>query len=144
MNRRVEITPISEFEFNLLKEAKVIEAKPKVKTQQKVTLGKEKSESEKSIHIVKKKETLYSIAKLYSISLEQLLIDNELEKTSITSIGQQIKILINKNHYYKVQKEDTLYSIALKHQLTIDELKALNNLKSNLIFIGQELKISKQ
>lgn len=144
LNRRVEITPISEFEFNLLKEVKATEDNPKFKAQQKVTFVKENSESTKSIHVVKKKETLYGIAKMYSISLEQLLIDNELEKNSIISVGQQLKISTNKNHYYKVQKEDTLYSIALKHQLTIDELKALNNLKSNLIFIGQELKISNQ
>ena len=42
---------------------------------------------------------------------------------------------------YKVQKGDTLWNIAKKNNITVDELKRLNNLNSNLLYIGQELKI---
>lgn len=42
---------------------------------------------------------------------------------------------------YKVVAGDTLYSIATKHNTTVEELRALNNLTSNFIFVGQELRV---
>ena len=46
------------------------------------------------------------------------------------------------DEYYKVIKGDSLYSIAKKFNITVDKLKQLNNLKSNLINVGDLLKIS--
>ncbi len=43
---------------------------------------------------------------------------------------------------YVVQKGDTLWSIARKVGLSVDELKSLNNLTSNTISIGQQLKLN--
>lgn len=43
--------------------------------------------------------------------------------------------------YYIVKKGDSLWSIAKKYNMTVDELKSINNLKSNLLSIGQRLKI---
>ena len=45
-----------------------------------------------------------------------------------------------KNHI--VQSGDTLYNISKKYKTSIDELKKMNNLTSNLIILGQELKVS--
>ena len=42
---------------------------------------------------------------------------------------------------YTVQKGDSLYVIANKYGITVDELKAANNLSSNLLNVGQILKI---
>lgn len=42
---------------------------------------------------------------------------------------------------YKVVAGDTLYSIATKHNTTVEELRTLNNLTSNFIFVGQELRV---
>ena len=42
--------------------------------------------------------------------------------------------------YYKVVKGDTLTSIAKKKKTTVKKIKQLNNLKSNLIKVGQKLK----
>lgn len=42
---------------------------------------------------------------------------------------------------YTVQKGDSLWSIAKKYNTTVEELKAANNLSSNLLSIGQVLKI---
>lgn len=43
---------------------------------------------------------------------------------------------------YVVQKGDTLWSIAKKFNLGVDELKEINDLTSNTISIGQQLKIT--
>ena len=45
---------------------------------------------------------------------------------------------------YIVQKGDTLWSIARKAGLTVDELKEINNLTSNMLSIGQQLKLKKE
>ena len=43
--------------------------------------------------------------------------------------------------YYTVTKGDSLWSIARKFNTTVDKLKELNNLSSNLLSVGQTLKI---
>ena len=45
------------------------------------------------------------------------------------------------DEYYTVQKGDSLWSIAKKLNTTVDKLKSINNLSSNLLSIGQRLKI---
>ncbi|MDO6737678.1 LysM domain-containing protein [Wenyingzhuangia sp. 2_MG-2023] len=45
-----------------------------------------------------------------------------------------------KNHHI-VQQKETLYSISKKYGLTVDALKKMNDLRSNDISIGQELRI---
>lgn len=44
---------------------------------------------------------------------------------------------------YIVKKGDTLYSIARQNNISVSSLKKLNNLRSNIISIGQQLKIKK-
>lgn len=43
---------------------------------------------------------------------------------------------------YKVVSGDTLSKIANKHNLTVAKLKSINNLTSDLIYVGQVLKVS--
>ena len=43
---------------------------------------------------------------------------------------------------HKVTKGDTLWSISQKYNTTVDRLKSLNNLKNNVLSIGQILKIT--
>lgn len=49
--------------------------------------------------------------------------------------------LNEESDYYVVKKGDSLWNIAKKYNMTVDELKSINNLKSNLLSIGQRLKI---
>ena len=44
--------------------------------------------------------------------------------------------------YYTVKKGDTLWDIANKYGTTVSKLKSLNNLKSNVLQVGQTLKVS--
>ena len=47
-----------------------------------------------------------------------------------------------KVEYYTVKAGDSLYGIANKYGMTVDELKKINNLTSNLLTVGQILKVS--
>ena len=47
----------------------------------------------------------------------------------------------NDNNSYIVKKGDSLYSIARTYNTSINDLKSINNLSSNLLSIGQTLKI---
>ena len=93
-------------------------------------------------YTVKKGDTLYGISKKYNISVDTLKSLNNLTD-NILSIGQ-ILLLEPSNEVentYIVKKGDTLYSIARKNNTTVDTIKNLNNLTSNLISLGQELKL---
>lgn len=92
------------------------------------------------IYIVKKGDSLYSIAKKYNTTVDNLMKENNL-KSTLLNIGDVLKIPSNNLDSYIVQKGDTLYSISKKFNISVNELKSLNNLTSNLLSIGQVLKI---
>ena len=96
-------------------------------------------------YIVSKGDTLYSIAKKYNITVNQLKDYNNL-KTNTLKIGQVLKIPTKSDEAspystYVVQKGDSLWSISRKFNTSVNELKTLNNLSSNLLSIGQILKL---
>lgn len=110
---------------------------------------KEIYEEEENIYIVKKGDSLYSIANKYNTTVEELKRINNLT-SNILSIGQVLKLPSDKANNvekeentisYTVQKGDSLYSIARKYDTTIDRIKDLNNLTTNLLSIGQVLLI---
>lgn len=99
------------------------------------------------VHIVKKGETLYRLSKTYNLSVNELKRINHLD-SNIIKVGQELNISIDlvkkdtsTNSVWTVSKGDTLYSIAKKNGTSVDEIKALNGLTSNLIKIGQKLKL---
>ena len=104
-------------------------------------------------YIVKKGDTLYSIATLYGVSINDLKNSNNLS-SDILSIGQEIKIpsgesiitpseddIINEDNTYIVQRGDTLYSISRKFNIPINDIKINNNLTSDILKVGEVLKI---
>ena len=97
-------------------------------------------------YIVKSGDTLWGIAKKYDISVNELKDANNLTSNTLT-IGQSLYIpkketTPSQNEVYIVKSGDSLYSIAKKYNTTVDELKRLNNLTSNMLSIGQKLKVS--
>ena len=86
---------------------------------------------------------MYSIAQKYNTTVDELKKLNNLT-SNLLSIGQSLKIPTkSENNYieYTVKKGDNLYSIARNYGLTQSELMDYNNLTSNLLSIGQILKI---
>ena len=97
---------------------------------------------------VKKGDTLWSIARQFGVTVNQIKEVNNLKNNTI-SIGTLLYIPTKETEkvtkdVYTVKKGDTLYSIAKKYYLTVDELKELNNITDNTISIGQKLYVSKE
>ena len=112
-------------------------------------------------YTVEKGDNLYKIAKLYNISVDTIIKDNNLTSNNL-SLGQNLKIRVPSSNLeveecfgeeyippssslltntYTVQKGESLYSIAKKFNTSVDILKSLNNLVSNSLSIGQKLKV---
>ncbi len=102
------------------------------------------AESESDYYIVVKGDTLYKIANQFGLSVDELKKLNNLNSDTL-SIGQKLLLKPSAGKditdTYTVKAGDSLYQIARKYNTTVDELKRLNNLTSNLLSIGQVLKI---
>ena len=94
-------------------------------------------------YVVKKGDTLYSIARKYNTSVDNLKSINNITTDSL-AIGQIIKLPSTSStasDTYIVKKGDSLYSIARTYNTSVDKLKEINNLTSNALAIGQVLKL---
>lgn len=92
-------------------------------------------------YIVKKGDSLYSIARTYNTSVDKLKEINNLTSNAL-AIGQVLKLPssnASENVVYTVKKGDSLYSIAREYGTTVDAIKKLNNITSNTLSIGQKL-----
>lgn len=95
--------------------------------------------SNKGIYTIKKGDTLYSIAKKYNTTPDELKKANALTNDILT-IGKNLIIpSIDLNETYTIKPGDTLYSIARKYNTTPSELKRINNLTSDILSIGNSL-----
>ena len=104
---------------------------------------KDSSNNGKTTYTVQKGDSLWVIANKYGITTEELKSYNNL-KSNLLSIGQVLKIPQGKTsteNIYTVKKGDSLWTIANRYNTTVEKIKVLNNLTSNLLSIGQQLKI---
>lgn len=113
-------------------------------------------------YIVKSGDTLYKIANMFDMSVDEIKNINNLTSNNL-SVGQILRVKKQigntetengeilecygtgfsepKYQTYTVVKGDSLYVIAKKFGTTVDNLISLNNLKTNSLSIGQVLKI---
>lgn len=93
------------------------------------------------IHIVQPGDTIWSVANLYGISIEQLIKDNGLENLPNLILGQSL-VIIADQVLYSVQPGDTLFSIGRKFGISPAAIASFNNLNSSdLIYPGMILVI---
>lgn len=101
---------------------------------------------EYSTYIVKTGDTLYEIASSNNTTVDRLIEYNNLSSSIITP-GQTILIPVSaeteEEDYvtYTIKAGDNLYAISRNYGLTVDELMRFNNLNTNILNIGQTLKI---
>lgn len=119
------------------------------------------SNKDKTIHkkangtyVVKKNDSLWSIANAHNITIAKLRSINHLTG-SVIYIGQTLKVegraSVNAEHKnsssapkkstYTVQAHDSLWRIATRNKMTVNQLKSMNHLVSDAIYVGQTLKL---
>ncbi|MCY7797955.1 putative peptidoglycan endopeptidase LytE [Bacillus licheniformis] len=100
---------------------------------------------------VKKGDTLWGFSKKYGTSVSKIKQENKLN-SDIIYIGQRLSINGSSSSSsakasqassatHKVVKGDSLWKISRTYGMTVNELKSLNGLKTDLIRIGQVLKV---
>ncbi|HMG89968.1 MAG TPA: LysM peptidoglycan-binding domain-containing protein, partial [Chryseolinea sp.] len=108
----------------------------------------------KEEHVVETGETLYGIAKIYSLEVMDLVGWNNLNLQDGIRPGQVIKLKENQpvetdrevsqkniEIVHVVKSTDTLYSVARKYNVTIQELMEWNNKKDFTLAVGEKLTI---
>ena len=96
------------------------------------------SRNNSDFYIIKRGDTLWSIAKKNNITVNDLMTYNNLKSINL-SIGDKLQIPNTNRIYYTVKEGDTIFSIAAANNLSVEELKNLNNLTSNAVTLGEEL-----
>ena len=118
---------------------------PKAKVQQ----------SGNRIHKVAPKETLFSISKLYDVSVDEIKAWNNLKDNSLAT-GQELIIkkkttviastpapeVKSPKGVHTVAAKETLYSIARQYGITVQQLKEWNGIAGSDVSIGQTLFIT--
>ena len=61
--------------------------------------------------------------------------------SSVAPVKKKVAEVAEDGEYYIVKPKDTMFSIAYIFGMTVDELMKLNNLKSNVVTVGQKLKV---
>ena len=105
--------------------------------------GSVNPQEDTSVHIVKKGETLLSVAKKYSLSVEQLREMNNL-RTKRIKVGRRLVVKQAPPESYCVKKGDSIWSIARRFNLDPDELVDINNLETDALTPGQKILLAEE
>jgi membrane-bound lytic murein transglycosylase D len=111
-------------------------------------------------HKVEAKETLYSISKIYSVEVMDIVNWNKLNIADGLQIGQILELIVDKDwqtqvNYleektsvnmedegfieHRVQVGDTMYAIANKYGVTVEDIQAWNDKEDTAVTIGERI-----
>ncbi len=112
-----------------------------------------------STHTVVAKETMYSISRLYGVSVDEIKQWNNLKDNSL-SIGQTLIIRegtaapspttatpaaesnVSKSGIHTVAAKETMFSISRQYGISVQQIKDWNKLEGNELSIGQQLVVA--
>ncbi|GAB1446184.1 hypothetical protein MASR2M41_19410 [Flammeovirgaceae bacterium] len=112
-------------------------------------------QSSKDYHTVGPGETLFSISRLYNLSVDDLKSMNNLSANAL-SVGQQLRIKNSSSTvtvqpevrsttvigYHSVAPQETLYAIAREYGVTVQQLKEWNKMEGSNLEIGQLIRVA--
>ncbi|MDX5422110.1 MAG: LysM peptidoglycan-binding domain-containing protein [Hymenobacteraceae bacterium] len=120
---------------------------------------KQPAQQKPTRHTVKQGETLYSISRMYAVTVSDLVAWNNLGDAPL-KLGQELLIaeplttpetedetelpatlLSTSSAYHTVAAGETLYQISKKYNVSVNELRTWNSLPDNNLKLGQELRI---
>ncbi|QIZ05659.1 LysM peptidoglycan-binding domain-containing protein [Priestia megaterium] len=119
--------------------------------------------SQPATYTVVKGDALIKIANRFHVTVGELKLWNKLD-TTIIRVGQRLTVAAPKQatiaakpttatkpktttaatSVYTVKSGDYLGKIAVNHKTTVSNLKSLNKLKSDMIYVGQKIKVPAQ
>jgi len=95
-------------------------------------------------HTVKWGETLSRIARMYGVTVQELMKANGLANANVLYQGQKLVIPVPSEQYgeHILQPGETLLSVANKYDVSVWDIARLNGLWNiNIVFVGQRLLI---
>jgi membrane-bound lytic murein transglycosylase D len=108
-------------------------------------------------HRVRSGETLSVIARRYRMSLPEIMRINNIKHSDVIRVGQNLRVsrpettgasaAVKVQPSYatggthKVRQGDSLFTLAKRYNTTVEQIKSVNNLSSNMLYIGQTLKV---
>lgn len=151
--KRYYVTPFDIYGLNpdakkgLKVNSVLIIPKSKLSTEPKVTIVKELQGFKN--HRTSRKETLYSIAKEYNVTEEDIKKHNTFLYANILQKGDKLKIPIFKTSkvvetveltkFHKVKPKETKWGLAYMFGITVSELESLNPKMGELLQVGQQI-----
>jgi LysM repeat protein len=91
-------------------------------------------------HVVRRGESLSSIAQHYHTTVRALREWNDLRGSRIL-IGQELRVPTSGREYVIVRRGDTLGKIAQRYGVPVDLLRQVNGTRRDRIYVGQKLKL---
>ena len=89
-----------------------------------------------SVYVVRRGDTLASIAGIFDVSVNTILWANNIPRGTKLTIGQTLVILPVSGVKHTVKKGDTVASIAKKYKGDVDEIRTYNGLDSDVLAVG--------
>lgn len=113
-----------------------------------ISVSDDPNKSKEVKYTVRRGDTLSKIANRYGITVNEIVLLNNIKDPNLIYVGQQLRIPLDnsinqmQNVYYRVQRGDRLWRIAKRYRTTVSNIARLNGIRNpNLIFVGQILRI---